>query len=529
MRTTMHKFEQFLQDFIPSVEKKSTQLNKALWILETTGLNDAADLKAELDTELRLCFNDAKIYQQLLAWDKDPALSNPILKRQLNVLIRTFKQNQIPPALVEEIAQKEAALSQSYAQFRPTLEGKPLSENDIRDQLKTEERPEVRKKVWEASKEVGVQLAPQILALVHLRNQAAKSLGYSDYFQMQLDLQEVDGPRLLNLLEELSQKSDAAYAQVLKGIEERQAKRFGVSPKELGPWAWSDPFGQEDPLDTHELDQLLGGVDIPHVSQAFYSSMGVDVGPILARSDMLERPGKSQHAFCIHLDRKGDVRTLNNVKNSIKWLETVLHELGHAIYELGFEKNLPWLLREPPHMIPTEAMALLAGRQAYRYNALGHLVGTAQATEPLRRKAEESLRRRQLIFSRWVLVMTAFESELYRDPSQDLNALWWHCVEKYQKICAPQNRQGKADWAAKYHLGLAPVYYFSYLLGELFASAIQEALTKECGSHELQGHQVGTFLEKKLFGPGNRLSWGDLVTEVTGAPLNPDAWLKEFA
>ena len=99
--------------------------------------------------------------------------------------------------------------------------------------------------------------------------------------------------------------------------------------------------------------------------------MGVDVQPILKRSDMYERPGKNQHAFCIHIDREGDVRTLNNVKESIKWLETVLHELGHAIYELGFDENLPWLLREPPHMIPTEAMALIAGRQAYRYDSLG--------------------------------------------------------------------------------------------------------------------------------------------------------------
>ena len=118
--------------------------------------------------------------------------------------------------------------------------------------------------------------------------------------------------------------------------------------------------------------------------------MGVDVSPILAKSDMYERPGKNQHAFCIHLDRTGDVRTLNNVKASIKWLETVLHELGHAIYELGFDEKLPWLLREPPHMIPTEAMALIAGRQAYRYDALARLIGSSPEKEALRKKAAKA-------------------------------------------------------------------------------------------------------------------------------------------
>lgn len=524
-----HPFEAFLREFVPQVARKSTQANKAYWILETMGSNDAADLKAELDTELRILFNDPATYKKLLEWEKDSSLTDPLLKRELNVLIRSFKQNQIPKKYLEEMAQKEAALAQSYANFRPELDGKKLTENDVREILKNESNPEKRKRVWEASKQIGEVLAPQILALVNLRNESARSLGYSDYFQMQLDLQEVDSKWLLKTLDELSEKSDKAYFQILKEIEKKQSERFHVPVSELGPWAWGDPFCQEDPLDTKELDQLVAGVDISAASVDFYKNMGIDVGPILSRSDMYERPGKNQHAFCIHVDRTGDVRTLNNVKDSIKWLETVLHELGHAIYELGFDEKLPWLLREPPHMIPTEAMALIAGRQAYRSEALSSLVGTSPEKDPLRKRADASLRRRQLIFSRWVLVMTAFESELYRDPSQNLNRLWWQCVEKYQKIHPPKNREGKWDWATKYHIGLAPVYYFSYLLGEMFASAIQEALAKEYGDIALTHKKAGKFLQEKLFKPGNRMKWSDLVRHVTGNALSPDAWLREFA
>jgi len=520
-----HSFEQFLTEFVPEVARKSKQLNKAYWILETTGSADAADLKADLDTELKVLFNDPETYKKLIAWEKEP--HDPLVQRQLNILIRAFKQNQIPKNLLEEISQKEAALAQSYANFRPELDGKKLSENDIREILKKENNPQKRKKAWEASKQIGKVLAPQILALVALRNKTAKALGYSDYFQMQLDLQEVDSKWLLKTLEELSQKSEKAYLQVLSEIERRQAERFHVPVSELGPWAWSEPFCQEDPLDSAELDQLLEGVDIAKVSADFYHKMGIDVGPILARSDMYERPGKNQHAFCMHLDREGDVRTLNNVQSSLKWLETVLHELGHAIYELGFDTKLPWLLKEPPHMIPTEAMALFAGRQAYAYESLAHLIGPQK--EALRKKADVSHRRRQLIFSRWVLVMTAFESELYRNPDQDLDKLWWHCVEKYQKIHAPKDFSGHGIWATKYHIGLAPVYYFSYLLGEMFASAIQEAIAKECGPTALSSEAAGRFLQKKLFNPGNRMSWDELVKYVTGNRLTPDAWIKEFA
>lgn len=519
-----HPFEQFLISFIPQVAAKSKQRNKALWILETTGSSDAADLKADLDAELRLLFNDSNTYEKLLNWDRDSSLKDPLLKRQLNILIRDFKQNMIPKSLLIEIAQKEAALLLSYANFRPQLEGKTLSDNDIREILKNENDPLIRQKAWETSKHVGKLLASQILSLVTLRNQAAQSLGYTDYFQMQLDLQEVDEKWLFSLLNDLDKRSEAAYTKTLNKIEQQQSQRFGVPLDKLGPWAWSEPFCQEDPLDSRELDSLTKDVDLCDVSVSYYQKMGMDVKQILKQSDMFERPGKNQHAFCINIDRNSDVRTLNNVKTSIKWLETILHEFGHAVYELGFDSKLPWLLREPPHMITTEAMALIAGRQAYQSDSLSHLVGRSAAKDALFIKAEESLKRRQLIFSRWVLVMTHFERDLYRNPKQDLNKLWWSTVNKYQKIRIPKGRENKQDWAAKYHIGLAPVYYFSYLLGETFASAIEESL----GSKDLASKASGQFLQQKLFRPGNSLNWMDLIKNVTGKEFSTDAWINQF-
>ena len=524
-----HPFEEFLDVFVPKVAHKSRQLNKAVWILETTGSGDAADLKAELDAEVRLLHNDRKTYEKLLEWDKDPALNDPLLKRQLNILIRSFKQNMIPSKLLEEIVQKEASLAQVYANFRPVVDGKKISENEILEILKTETDPVQRRKIWEVSKEIGSMLAPQILELVDLRNQAAKSMGYPDYFQMQLELQEVDGKWLRQIFDDVAAQSDAAYSEVMSEVEEKQSHMYGVSKNELGPWAWTDPFGQEDPLDQTDLDSLVSDIDISAASRSFYEKMGLDVQPILSRSDMYEKPGKNQHAFCINIDRENDVRTLNNVQSTIKWMETVLHELGHAVYDLGFDKKLPWLLREPPHTMPTEAMALMAGRQAYRYEALKGLVGHSSAKEPLLKKADRSLQRRQLIFSRWVLVMTFFESELYRRPKQDLNRLWWSAVEKYQKIRVPAGRDGKCDWAAKVHIGLAPVYYFSYLLGEMFASVIEETLMKQTGSIGLTSEKAGQFLQQKLFNPGNSMPWSQLVEHVSGKPLNPDAWIAQFA
>lgn len=522
-----HPFEKFLDTFIPTLSAKQKQLNKALWLLETTGSEDAADLKAELDAEVRLLYNQLNIYLEMQEWEKDPLLIDPLLKRQLNVLLREFRQQVIPPQLSKEMAIQEAHLLQSYANFRPTLEGKILSDNDLREILKKENDPAKRKKAWEASKEIGEVLAPQILKIVELRNQAAKSVGYNNYFQMKLVAQEVDENWLFNTLDRLAVLSDEAYQKEIHYIEKEQEKRFGVKEKELGPWAWSDLFGQEDPLATLALDGLTKDIDICNGSVKFYQLIGFDILPILKKSDMFERSGKNQHAFCLNMDREKDVRTLNNVKPTIKWLETVLHEFGHAVYELGFDPELPWLLREPPHMLTTEAMALLAGRYAYYPASLHHLIKNKKQVDDLGEVAQESLKRRQLIFSRWVLVMTYFERELYRNPKQDLNKLWWDLVQKYQKINPPKDRNTKKDWATKYHIALAPVYYYSYLLGEMFASQIEETLAHEIGSKEFSP-KMGKLLIQKLFKPGNSLPWYDLVEQVTKKPLQANAWIGQF-
>lgn len=513
-------FQEFLEEFIPKIRQKSKQVNQISWILETTGSQDAADLKAELETELRLLFHDKSVYEKLKYWEKNGSIEDPLLKRQLNVLIRMFKPNLIQKELLEKITQEEAHLAFLYSNFRPQMKDRSLSENAILEILKSENDVASRKEAYEASKQIGKVLAPHILQLVHLRNKAASALGYANYFSMQLDLQEVDEEWLFSTLDQLAEKSDAAYLQLIDEIRTKSSKRFAVKKEEIGPWAWSDPFSQENPLDVKELDALAADVDLIKVSKEFYQAMDLDVEEILKRSDNFEREGKNQHAFCTHIDREGDIRTLNNVQQSLRWMETLLHELGHAVYELGYDPKLPYLLKEPPHMITTEAMALLAGRQAYRPSSLEQLA--PQSSSSLRGKAEEALKRRQLIFSRWVLVMTYFERELYRHPEQDLNKLWWHLVEKYQKISFSGSSSG-CDWAAKYHIGLAPVYYFSYLLGELFASSLEKRFPR------FANKETGKFLCEKLFAPGDSLKWSELIKQVLGEELNAKDWLRQFA
>ena len=61
--------------------------------------------------------------------------------------------------------------------------------------------------------------------------------------------------------------------------------------------------------------------------------LGLDVRGVLSRSDLYARPKKYQHAFCTDLDREGDVRIMCSLESDERWMETLLHELGHAVQD----------------------------------------------------------------------------------------------------------------------------------------------------------------------------------------------------
>lgn len=129
--------------------------------------------------------------------------------------------------------------------------------------------------------------------------------------------------------------------------------------------------------------------------------------------------------------------------------------------------------------------------------------------------------------------MAHFEHELYKNPRRpDLNQLWWQLVSTYQMLCIPEGRADngeRPDWAAKIHLALYPAYYHNYLLGELTASQIQENLQREDGSDAWFGSpRTGDFLRTRMFELGATYPWDRTVEQVTGEPLSPDYFVRQF-
>ena len=232
-----------------------------------------------------------------------------------------------------------------FSRHRGVVAGKQVDDNEIKQILRDSEDPDERREAWEASKTVGDEVAEDVRELARMRNEAARSLGYRDWFALSLTTDEMSEEKLLETLAAADRATAEPFARWKGSLDTRLAGRFRCDVSELRPWHYADPFFQEPPAEgAVDLDPLFKGKDVVALAGRTFEGIGFAVKGILDRSDLFPRPGKNQHAFCIDVDRGGDVRVLANVVDNHGWTDTMLHELGHGVYDLGFDEELSWVL-----------------------------------------------------------------------------------------------------------------------------------------------------------------------------------------
>jgi peptidyl-dipeptidase A len=491
--------------------------HRAYWDSQVDATEENERRRAELELELRRTKGDTQALAEV-----EEALQgeihDPVVQRQLEVLRLSLTGNQMDEAQRQQIVDLSSAVESDYASFRPVVADKKVSNNEIEQILRQSDDEDERKAAWEASKEIGELVAPRVRELARFRNQAARNLGYSDYYRMSLALQEIDETWLFDLFDELATLTDEPFTKWKAELDANLAQRFGTS--QLAPWHYADPFFQALPPDGRvSLDRLFTDKDSSDLAVKTFASWNIDLTKVIEGSDLYPRENKCQHAFCLDVDRSGnDVRILANIVPGEQWSEVMLHESGHAAYDISIDPHLPYLLRRAAHTFVTEAVALLSGRLVREPAWLEKFAGVDRAEIDA---IEDDLRRsnaaQSLLLARWCMVMTHFERDLYSDPEADLNSRWWELVERFQLVSGPDRRKN-ADWASKIHIAVAPVYYQNYLLGDVLASQLLATARHEHGG--LVGvAPAGEFLVDRLFRPGSLLRWDALIEEATGRPL----------
>lgn len=493
--------------------------NEAWWSASThtSAVNDAERVTAELAlTEL---LSDPEMFAAINSALAEVAPGPDVmLRRQLGVLADHFTPHQIDAPSRERFIELGTEVDSAFSSFRGGIDGTAVDDNEITRILRTSNDTDLRRRAWEASKQVGTVVADRVRELVRLRNTAARQLGYRDHFDLVLATSELDEARLFETLDEVDRATARPFAVWKNDVDAGLVDRFSCDLDELRPWHYDNVFFQSPPAGSGvDLDRFLVESDLVGLTTATFDGVGIDVRPIVARSDLAPRDHKNQHAFCADIDRCGDIRVLANNVATEEWAETMLHEFGHAAHADGINPALPWSLRTT-HSAVTEGVAMLFGHLTHDPEWLCGVAGVPRhELDALGGQLDASFRAGLLTSLRWVLVMTNFERGLYADPDADHDHRWWDLVEQFQLINRPDGPPTPA-WAAKIHIASAPVYYQNYLLGELVALQLRATITQRFGGL-VANPDAGRFLIDEVFKPGAALRWDDLVSHTTGHTL----------
>ena len=525
----------FVKQYETNVVPVEIALSRAWWDANTTGSDEDFAKKEALDKQMNELLASKEDFEKLKTI-KAGTIADAQLKRQIEILYLLYLGKQVDIGLLNRMSSKANDIEKAFNTFRAPVGDKTLTDSQVRDVLLKSKDSEERRQVWEGYKLVGQKVAADLRDLVKMRNESARQLGFKDYHVMQLAINEQDQTQVLALFDELDELTREPYAQAKAKIDESIAEQCSVSIDELQPWHYHDPFFQEPPaVYSVDLNAPFAHADILQICREFYQGIGLPIDDVIERSDLYEKPGKSPHAFCTDIDREGDVRVLANIVPNEYWMSTMLHELGHSVYTSTYiPMKLPYLLRVNSHILTTEGVAMMFERFATNADWLAAYGVKVDDPAAFTAASHQMRRDKLLIFSRWCQVMLRFEKEMYANPDQDLNKLWWDLVEKYQLVKRPEGRDAP-DYASKIHIVSAPAYYHNYMMGELFACQVHEAIAK---SLELPGEpataiytrdpRVGEFMKEKVFNPGAFLPWNELTEFATGAKLNAKAFAAEF-
>lgn len=523
--------KKFISDYETKVIPLYREANLASWNANVTGTDADWSKSEKASFDLAKIYTDSNSFAELKKLKESGYVKDTLLSRQIEILYNSYLGGQVDPAMIQEQIRMETEISRKYSNFRAKVNGKELTDNQVEEILRTSKAGRELQEAWEGHKMIGPVVADDIIRLVKHRNMIARKIGFSNYHEMSLKLSGQEPAEVTALFDELDNLTKESFAQLKNDIDNYFATRYKIKISDLRPWHYQNRYFQEAPqIYSVSFDRYYEKQDPVKLAAKFYDGMGLNVDSILVRSDLYEKPGKNQHAFSTDIDRAGDVRTLDNVQPDSYWMGTLLHELGHGVYSYYCDRNLPFTLRDAAHTFTTEAVAKFFERQALNPEWMMKM-GLIDSTESnkILDDSRKSLRLQMLVFSRFAQVMYRFEKSMYENPDQDLNQLWWNLVEKYQLLKKPEGRN-MPDWSTKIHVALYPCYYHNYLLGDLLASQwyyyINDHITK---NQSLVGEKAaGDYFRKKVFEPGAKYYWNDMILRATGEKLTAKYYAKQF-
>ncbi len=319
------------------------------------------------------------------------------------------------------------------------------------------------------------------------------------------------------------------------------ARSIGVTVDEVERWlvqilaAWRDanPSDLVEPWDyryaigeaNRRLAEHFPPGAVLTLNDRYYRDLGVDLAALGVVYDIKDRPGQSPLAYCDFLKRGrfteggGWDKTVARVvgryeEGGLGSLNEFVHENGHATH-ISAIRNRP-AFTDWTDTLFTEAFADVPSWSVFEPAWQRKYLGTEL---PL----DVSLRG-QFGAAMLDVAWSLFELRLLRDPTLDPNALWTDITREYLHI---KPHPELAWWAVRVQLS-GPGYMVNYGLGSVLTAEMRRATAAAIGPFDAGNARWHAWTADKLLRYGSEKTSRQLMDELLGRPLSPDALLADI-
>ena len=355
------------REFVARAEKELAELGviqaRADWVNATYITEDTDALAAHFgtqNTELRVRLaNEAARYANVQGLDYDTSRKLNLLRSALTLPAPTTA------GAAAELNTIATRLSSTYGKGRGTLDGKPMTGNDLEEKMGTVRNASDLQEMWTSwHTNVGRPMRPDYARLVEIANQGAKELGFSDTGAMWRSRYDMSPDEFAAMTDRLWNEVKPLYDQLHCYTRDRLNKKHGAAIQPAsGPirsdllgnmWAqeWGNIYDVVAPPGTgdvgYDLTDLLvrnkyTPEKIVRTGEAFFSSLGFAPLPetFWTRS-MITAPRDREvvcHASAWDVDNIEDLRIKMCTKVNADDFVTVHHELGHNYYQRAYNKQ----------------------------------------------------------------------------------------------------------------------------------------------------------------------------------------------
>jgi peptidyl-dipeptidase A len=470
-------------------------------------------------------FTNEKDFELLKKLKNSELITDTMLKRELTVLYQSFMGPQVEANRYKKLRFAETKLWQSFSAISVELKGKKYTGGQLDSIRKNSTDTAILRKVYTAYRDKGRQIAEDIIQMVKMRNDFAKDFGYSDYYQLALETKDQTPEKIKTLLDEIELKTHDQFFEAKSLVDNVLSKMYHVRIKDLRCYHYNDERSSYLPRKFSEkMDSLYLRSDPIRLASQFFSGIGLPVQDIIEKSDLKYRSGKSAGTSIFNVDFKNDLRMMATIKENSDGMRKIMHLCGHASHFKNISDTVPYLLKDPNSVVAEGVASLFENMTLNDLWLKNEFDMDSISNQEYKLLCMHFMQVDRLYRFRRLLVKSVFEREVYRNPDQDLGALWYRLNEQYLGIRPPDDKN-TTDWATTSYFTSFSCSVHNFVLADLFAGQLQHYIEKNILNNRNPVFQnnksVGQYLVSRVYKYGDLLPWEQLIEKSTGEPLNP--------